>query len=82
MTLAWLKTFRCRFEKCRVDNQTDLKFQGESDVAINQCGTPEFMAPEVSVSIVSVFILSVSIVRFSIVRLSIVSVSIIREDIN
>ena len=77
MTLAWLKTFRCRFEKCRVDNQTDLKFQGESDVAINQCGTPEFMAPEVSVSIVSVFILSVSIVR-----LSIVSVSIIREDIN
>ena len=68
LTLAWLKTFRCRFEKCRVDNQTDLKFQGESDVAINQCGTPEFMAPEVSVSIVRL-----SIVRLSIVRLSIMS---------
>ena len=53
-------------EYCRVCKQIDLKFQGESDVAINQCGTPEFMAPEVSVPIVSVSIMRVSIMSVSI----------------
>ena len=28
-----------------------VKIQGERDVAINSCGTPEFMAPEVGLKI-------------------------------